>query len=125
MADFAASKKCEHRPGESFLYSSGTSNILSEILTRKLCPSGNPRERKDAVASFIQMELFSPLGVGPSEAMPKFDETGNFIASSFVYATARAFAKIGQLLLNKGEQGNIAILPQDWVSLSDIKILQP
>jgi CubicO group peptidase (beta-lactamase class C family) len=67
------------------------------------------------MADFLQTELFGPLGITSSEAVPKFDSAGTFIASSFVYATARAFAKFGQLLLNNGIHEGQQILPSDWV----------
>ncbi|MEZ5229515.1 MAG: hypothetical protein R2710_23485 [Acidimicrobiales bacterium] len=44
--------------------------------------------------------LLRPIGM--SSAIPKFDDAGTFIGSSFVYATAQDFARFGYLYLRDG-----------------------
>jgi CubicO group peptidase (beta-lactamase class C family) len=43
------------------------------------------------------------------------DATGYFIGSSFSYASARDWAKFGQLFLQKGKWAGKEIIPQSWV----------
>ena len=50
-----------------------------------------------------------------SSAVPKFDDAGTFVGSSFVYATARDFARFGEWYRNDGvnESGD-RVLPAGW-----------
>ena len=48
---------------------------------------------------------------------PKFDDAGDFVGSSYVYATARDFARFGELYRHDGvtDSGNgVRILPAGW-----------
>jgi len=90
MAHFAADRPLAVAPGSRFNYSSGTTNIISGIVARALGP-GAPYER------FVSERLFGPLGMDSARAT--FDDAGTWIASSFVHATARDFARFGLLYL--------------------------
>jgi CubicO group peptidase (beta-lactamase class C family) len=50
-----------------------------------------------------------------NSAIPKFDEVGTFVGSSYVYATARDFAKFGELYRNDGlAPDGVRVLPAGW-----------
>ena len=53
-----------------------------------------------------------------SSAIPRFDDSGNFVGSSYVYATARDFARFGYLYLNDGIWNGLRLLPEGWVDYS-------
>ncbi len=103
---YAEARPPAHAPGSVWSYSSGTSNVVSGILGRML--GGEPGLR-----AFMTAELFGPLGMQSAE--PRFDAAGNFIASSFVFATARDFARFGLLYLRDGLWEGRRILPPGWV----------
>lgn len=109
-AAFAIAKKLEAAPGTRYKYSSGTTNIVTRILARSL---GETEGSSEAVAGFMRERLFGPIGM--SSATPKFDKTGNFVGSSYVYATARDFARFGWLYRNDGVWNGVRILPSGWV----------
>jgi CubicO group peptidase (beta-lactamase class C family) len=105
VARFAEERPLQAPPGERFNYSSGTSNVLSGIVARVLGP-GEPYE------AFLQEALFDAIGMTSAHAT--FDPAGTFIASSFVYATARDFARFGLLYLRGGVWDGRQVLPRGW-----------
>lgn len=106
VAAYAAGRPLAHPPGEAFCYSSGTSNLLAQHLARAV---GGP----DATAALLHDRLFDPLGA--TSARPRFDRAGTWIASSYLFATARDFARFGLLYLHDGTWGGRRILPEGWV----------
>ncbi|MBI3296962.1 MAG: serine hydrolase [Elusimicrobia bacterium] len=86
-AAFAAARPLAHPPGTVWKYSSGTTNILSAVLRRALARQGVDYH------SFAREALFSPLGM--SSAVLETDAAGTFVGSSFMYATARDWARFG------------------------------
>ena len=109
-AAFAIAKKLESAPGTKYSYSSGTTNIITKLLARAL---GEASGSSQVTEAFMQSRLFGPLGM--TSATPRFDASGNFVGSSYVYATARDFARFGLLYLNDGHWNNSQILSHEWV----------
>jgi CubicO group peptidase (beta-lactamase class C family) len=112
-AAYAASKKLEAKPGTKYVYSSGTTNLVTRILARAL---GEEPGSTDAMSKFMQDRLFGPIGM--RSAVPRFDASGNFVGSSYVYATARDFARFGYLYLTDGMWNGSRLLPEGWVDYS-------
>jgi CubicO group peptidase (beta-lactamase class C family) len=106
VAAYAASLPLEHEPGSYWSYASGTTNIVSRILSRALDAYGPEFER------FMRARLFEPLGI--RSAIPKFDAAGTFIGSSFCFMTARDFARFGLLYLRDGIWDGHRLLPEGW-----------
>jgi CubicO group peptidase (beta-lactamase class C family) len=109
QAKFAAAKPLLHPPGTDWHYSSGTSAIVARILRATFATERDylrfPRER-----------LFEPLGMRSAVLAP--DAAGTFAASSFLYATARDFARLGLLFLQDGVWEGKPLLPDAWVVYS-------
>jgi CubicO group peptidase (beta-lactamase class C family) len=106
VAHFAASRPLGAAPGTRFNYSSGTSNIVSGIVARTVGPG-------EAYARFLHDRLFSPLGMRSAD--PEFDESGTWVASSSLHATARDYARFGLLYLRDGVWNGVRVLPEGWV----------
>ncbi len=108
MAGFAASLPLEATPGTKFNYSSGTASILSKLFMNSFDTVGQalayPRER-----------LFEPLGM--SSAILETDASGDFAGSSYMYATARDWVRLGGFLAMGGNMHGQQLLPADFVSL--------
>jgi CubicO group peptidase (beta-lactamase class C family) len=106
VAAFAASKALAREPGSAFVYSSGTSNIVSGIVRDEVGAG-------DAYLAFLRERLFGPLGMASAD--PKLDDVGTWIASSYCFCTARDFASFGRLYLEGGVRDGRRLLPADWV----------
>jgi CubicO group peptidase (beta-lactamase class C family) len=110
MADFASRKKLVAEPGSLWSYSSGSSLILSRLLRERL--------GDEAYRSFPRDALFEPLGF--ARATMEVDGTGTFVASSYMYATAREWARLGQLYLQDGVWLGRRLLPEGWVAYTTL-----
>ncbi len=119
VADYAESFPLVHQPGTVFNYSSGTTNIISAICDRAIKANG----LADSTQAFLQQRLFDPLGM--SSATIQCDDQGTFIGSSFVFATARDFAKFGQLYLDDGVVADERLLPEGWVQHGRTPVSSP
>jgi len=111
-AAYAAALSLRHQPGTHWEYSSGTTNIICRILG-DVVGGASPSERRARMESFIDDRLFAPLGM--STATAKYDPAGNFVGSSYVYATAADFARFGRLYVDGVSRDGAKILPADWV----------
>lgn len=115
-AAYAAALPLEHTPGTVFNYSSGTTNIIARIIGDVVTGTqlGEPAGRRSQVAAFMRTRLFEPVGM--SSAIPKFDDAGDLVGSSYVYATARDFARFGELYRHDGRTSSgEQILPVGWL----------
>lgn len=111
MAGFAADRGLAVAPGARLNYSSGTSNIVSSVVAR--CIGGGEPAGEDRYRAFLADRLFGPLGA--ESARPTFDDAGTWIASSYVHATARDFARFGLLYLRDGVWAGQRLLHEGWV----------
>ena len=107
MAAFAASQPLTSEVGTTWSYASGSSNILAGIVHRAV--GASPQHTYE----FAQERLFYPLGV--RTASMEVDASGVFIGSSYMYASARDWARLGLLCLNQGVWNSQQILPDDWM----------
>jgi CubicO group peptidase (beta-lactamase class C family) len=66
---------------------------------------------------FAEQELFTPLHM--AGVTMEFDGAEDFVGSSYVYAPARSYARLGELYLKDGIAPNgERILPTGWVAWS-------
>lgn len=113
-AAVAASAPLAHVPGARFDYSSGSTAIVSRLVGDLVAGTAHGAERADLVGEFLQRRLFGPLAM--ASATPKFDPSGNWMASSFCFCTAPDFARFGQLYLDGGRCGADQLLSERWVA---------
>ncbi|MEP2026275.1 MAG: serine hydrolase, partial [Reichenbachiella sp.] len=106
IGQYAISVPAESDPGV-WNYSSGTSNIISSQ-TRRFFKS-----KKDYL-NFPYDSLFYRLGM--YSMLIETDATGEFVGSSYAWATARDWARIGQLYLQNGVWEGKQIISKDWIS---------
>lgn len=109
MAAFAASMPLEAEPDTRWSYSSGTTNIIQRIVRQAF-------DTHENYVSFPRRSLFNRLGM--RSAVLEMDSSGTFIGSSFMFASARDWARIGLLYLQDGIWAGERILPEGWVAYS-------
>jgi len=114
MAAAAIAHPLVSRPGAKFRYSSLTSLILAEIVTRTLTDSKDPRVRARAYRDFAQARLFAPAGI--TSAVLEFDGAGTQIGGSILHMTLDDWGRVGGLLLDgKAASGDQVIAPE-WLA---------
>lgn len=106
MSRFVLSLPLDANPGERFTYSSGTAVLLSRIWMSAL-------GGRSQALSFPARALFAPLGM--ASAVMETDETGIFVGSSYMYASARDWARFSLFLLNDGVWKGNRLLPAGFV----------
>ena len=114
MAKRAIGVPLEARPGAKFEYSSLTTIILAEIITRTLTASSDARVRANAYRDFATAHLFAPAGI--RSVVLDFDGSGTQIGGSLIYMTLDDYGRLGQVLLDgKGINGRQIVAP-DWLA---------
>lgn len=113
VARYAETRPLEAVPGEKHEYSTATSHILVDIMTRSLTDSKDPVVRRDAMLEYARGRLFEPLGM--TSALPEFDRNGTMLGGSFIHATARDWAKFGEFLRNNGSVRSAQMMPTSWM----------
>jgi CubicO group peptidase (beta-lactamase class C family) len=102
-AKFAMSKDVIDAPGTVFRYSSGTTTIISRVMRNAL--------RDDTEYwSFPRRALFDRIGM--ASAILETDAAGTFVGSSFMYASARDWARFGMLYSQDGVWNANACFPR-------------
>jgi CubicO group peptidase (beta-lactamase class C family) len=94
-------------PGSAFVYSSGVTELLAEVLRKAT------GKQADAYAA---EHLFGPLGI--SRFYWKHTPTGHPDTEGGLYLTPRDLAKIGHLFSNDGVWEGRRILPEGWAAAS-------
>ena len=106
MAAFARAQPLEHPVGEVWSYSSGTAVILSRIAQESA---------GEDILTYIDSRLFDPLGM--TSATIESDEHGTPVGPSYMYATARDWARYGQFLLQDGVWQGQNLLPSGYTKM--------
>jgi CubicO group peptidase (beta-lactamase class C family) len=106
MGRFAFSKPAAYPAGSFWYYSSGTTNIVNCYI-RKLF------DNDSLYYTFADLQLFNKTGM--PDAVFEVDPSGTRVGSSYLYATARDYARFALLYRNDGIFNGERILPEGWV----------
>jgi len=104
----------EREPGTEFEYSSGSTQLLGVILKRAI----QEKKPQSNVSEHLSQSLWQPLGM-ENDAIYTLDrpsEVGGMERTyCCIFATARDYAKLGQLLLQDGQWGGKQLLDKAFV----------
>ena len=93
------------KPNESWNYSSGTSNLLSGMLR-------NYFKTHQEYLDFWYVDLIDRIGM--HSMLIESDLAGNYVGSSYGWATTRDWAKFGLLYLHKGNWNGDQVFDTAW-----------
>ena len=108
-SDMTAAQKAKEAiaaPTEIWNYSSGTSNLLSGILRQQFATH-------QAYLDFPYASLLDKIGA--HSMLIEADLEGNYVGSSYGWASTRDWGRLGQLYLNKGEWKGEQLFAPEWV----------
>lgn len=94
------------KPNETWNYSSGTTNLLSGILR-------NQFTTHQEYLDFWYDALIDKIGM--NSMLVEADLSGNYVGSSYAWATPRDWAKFGLLYLHNGNWKGEQLFSKDWV----------
>lgn len=103
----------KYTPGTHWYYSSGTSNMISGLLR-------NEMNNTNAYLKYPYESFFNKLGMNNS--LMEVDESGNYIGSSYGYASTQDWAKFGLLYLHDGLWNGERLLPSGWIDYSTTEV---
>ncbi|MGI5128223.1 serine hydrolase domain-containing protein [Pseudonocardia sp. CA-107938] len=104
MGAYVAAQPLGHDPGTYLQYSSGSTTLLCSVLAARTGLGANlPRDL-----------LFAPLGLTSAVLEP--DAAGTPVCSSYLWATPRDWAALGQFALNDGVWNGERLLPAGWLA---------
>ena len=98
-------KKAIAKPTEIWNYSSGTSNLLSGILRSQF-------KTHQTYLDFPYASLVDKIGM--NSMLIETDIKGNYVGSSYAWATTRDWAKFGLLYLHNGKWNGEQIFDPEW-----------
>jgi CubicO group peptidase (beta-lactamase class C family) len=111
MAGFAAKQPLKQSPGAAWEYTSADTLILDRLI------GSTAGGGSAGLRAFAQDELFAPLHM--ESVTMEFDGAGTFVGATNVYASARDYARFGELYVNDGiAMDGRRILPEGWVAWS-------
>jgi CubicO group peptidase (beta-lactamase class C family) len=106
MTRIQLEKSAAFKPNKQWNYSSGTTNLLSGILR-------NQFKTHQEYLDFWYSALIDKIGM--NSMVIETDMSGNYVGSSYGWATTRDWSKFGLLYLHKGNWNGEQIFNESWV----------
>lgn len=105
MSQSQLDKPAQFKPNTHWNYSSGTTNLLSGILRKQF------KTHQDYL-DFWYSALIDKIGM--NSMLVETDMAGNYVGSSYSWATTRDWAKFGLLYLHKGNWNGEQLFDENW-----------
>ena len=90
---------------QRWCYHSGATNLVSDMLRTSFAAA-------EDYLRYPWDAIFNPLGM--DSAQFHLDSKGVFVGSSFAFASARDWARLGQLRLQNGSWGNTTLIAKSF-----------
>jgi CubicO group peptidase (beta-lactamase class C family) len=107
FARYAYQRPLEFPVGNKWLYSSGSVNIINYLMRQAI-------NDDDKYYTYAHSSLLHKIGI--RNAVFEVDASQTQVGSSYIYATARDYARLGLLYLQDGMFNGERVLPEGWVN---------
>jgi len=107
VAGFAADSPAQAAPGERWRYLSASTNLLSRTLRARVATDAEHWTMPRRV-------VFDPIGA--RSAVMETDADGTWIGSSYLWASAADWARLGELTLRDGRWQGTQVLAPGWLA---------
>jgi CubicO group peptidase (beta-lactamase class C family) len=108
-AAWAAGHASEAAPGTRWRYLSATANLLGAVARGRFASDAD-------YWAYPRQALFEPIGA--RSAVLETDQSGNWVGSSYLWASVGDWARLGQLMLQDGQWDGKQVLPAGWLKLA-------
>lgn len=106
MTQVQAGKEAVAGPAQIWNYSSGTSNLLSGLL----------RDQFDTYQDYLDFPYAALIDkIGMHSMLIETDMAGNYVGSSYAWASTRDWARFGLLYLNGGQWNGEQLFDSGWI----------
>ncbi len=107
LGRFVFDRPLRAEPGATWLYNSGSTAVLAEILRRRTGQS---------LTTLARERLFAPLGI--TDWTWAVDLRGRELSFTGLRLRPRDMAKLGRMVLDGGKSGDRQIVPAEWIARS-------
>ena len=94
-----------HKPGTTFLYDTGETDLAGILLTRAT---------KRHLADYLSEKIWSKIGT-EQDAVWMLDQAGEELGGCCISMTLRDYARFGLFFMHGGKAGRRDVLPEGWV----------
>ncbi|MFZ4479041.1 MAG: serine hydrolase domain-containing protein [Rhodoferax sp.] len=108
-AAWAAGHAADAAPGTRWRYLSASANLLAAVARGRFASDAQ-------YWAYPRTALFDPIGA--KSAVLETDKAGNWVGSSYLWASVGDWARLGQLMLQDGRWGDRQVLPPGWLKLA-------
>jgi len=109
MAAWAAGHPSEVPAGQRWQYLSATANLLAAVSRGRF-------KTDEEYWAYPARALFDQIGA--RTPVIETDASGNWVASSYMWASTADWARLGLLMLGDGQWGEYQVLPHGWLKLA-------
>lgn len=99
------------QPGRAFIYGPSALQVFHEVLKRRLAG----RWRRESPVRYLERRVLRPLDLGPQRYLP--DAAGNPLLAAGFMLSARQWAAVGELMLDRGRP--VLRHPATWQSVGN------
>ncbi len=109
MPQYILSRSLQYDPGSTFNFSDGDAQLVADILFKLIPSSGLDFD------SYIYEKLLKPLEIEDFIWEKHAWDTARPLGAFGLYLKPRDLAKLGRLVLNRGEWNGVQVVPEQWV----------